>query len=420
MIRTTKLGNCVHFHEIENDKFKVNKISINFITKLQPETASLNAAIALILKKSCKKYTSTVELGKKLKSIYGANLDSNIMKFGGFQIINFSIAVLADKFALDNENLLNDAFEVLCDVVFEPKMENNMFYDIDVQIEKQNLIDLIENDFSDKQKFAKIKATEILFKNSPYGCYKLGTKETVQQINKNNLTQAYNNLLNNSNIHIIATGCSNFNFLKVKIERHLANLNRSNSFKFENVQFIKDKNFQPIDEHLPDELSQSKLVMAFAATTSIEYSLIPSIQNMVAIFGATPTSKLFSIVREKLNYCYYCKAFFDISNKIIWVESAVDKTNLKKAENEIINQLNEIKLKKFTNDEISEAKNWLLTNLNTISDNIGSLENFCLFQILNDSSNSIDDEIKNLSFVDFEKIVRSANLFDHVLTFTLI
>lgn len=420
LLKTTNLTNNIWLHEIENTKFKTNKISINFVNQFIPQNASLNTALALMLVKQCEKFPSIKQLGQKLKDLYGADLSSNCIKFGDLQIVHFSTSVIKNNFTLKNENLLESAFDLLCEIIFKPKKENETLSEKAVEIEKQNLIELISNELSQKQKLAQINAVKLLFKNENCGYPPFGSIDDVKIINKNSLTTAYENLLKTSQIHLIFSTNTNNEALKNIFLSKIKNLNQKAPSALNNNQFVLPANFQTETQIDHDEIMQSKLILGFATKNLIDTKLIPAIKLMTAMFGATPTSKLFSIVREKLSLCYYCAASFNSNKKVIWVSSGVDAKKIELATKTIVEQLNELKNGNFSEQELNQAKRWLINNLRLTTDDIDKTEGFFLEKILNKTSASTKEEIENLEKINSNQIVQAANFFHHALTYAIV
>ena len=423
LIKTTSLGGRAWLHEIESSKFKINRISINFVCQFQPDAASQNTALALMLTKQCAKFPSTQLLGRKLKELYGAVLDSNCTKFGDLQLISFSIMTVDDSFTLGGEPLLESAFDLLCEAIFNPKVDSNgALAKQTTEIEKQNLIELISNELSNKQKLAQLNATKLLFKNENCAHPSFGSIEQAQQINQNNLTQAYRALLENSQIHIMFSNKANAEKIKNVFLKHCTNSSLNNCIELENKPFLVQSSFNLRKQTDCDEISQAHLILSFAAKQPITFDQIPAVKTMVALLGGTPTSKLFSVVREQLSLCYYCAASFNAEKKVIWIISGVSPKNTEHATSAILNQLNELKQGSFSNEELAESKQHLTNNLNLINDNISKLESFFLRKILenkNKNSNSISSELETINDVNSAQIVQAANLFHHASTYIL-
>ena len=58
VLNTKKIQDGVYFHSVIDKKFKFNRISVNFVVKMDSKTASLNALLSFLLRKRCAKHPS--------------------------------------------------------------------------------------------------------------------------------------------------------------------------------------------------------------------------------------------------------------------------------------------------------------------------------------------------------------------------
>ena len=82
-----KIGNEVYLNFVREEKFKSDRITVNLVTPLCKEKAAVNALVPFVLRKGCKSCPDFTELNKRLAKMYGAILDADVTKQGGFQII---------------------------------------------------------------------------------------------------------------------------------------------------------------------------------------------------------------------------------------------------------------------------------------------------------------------------------------------
>ena len=130
---------------------------------------------------------------------------------------------------------------------------------------------------------------------------------------------------------------------------------------------------------------------------------------MTALFGGTPHSKLFLNVREKMSLCYYCTAKYDMNKGIIIVECGVEKNNIDKAKNEILNQLESIKSGNFDESEITATKLSVENTFKSLSDNHFSLENFYISQTFGKEITTPKQQAKMVKDVTKDDIIKAAN-----------
>ena len=108
---------------------------------------------------------------------------------------------------------------------------------------------------------------------------------------------------------------------------------------------------------------------------------IDQVRLMSMLYGGATRSKLFINVREKLSLCYYCSSRFDRTKGILYVNSGVEFANVKRAEDEILRQLEEIRGGNFTDEELSETKMMIADSFRTVNDSPASMETWYLGQL---------------------------------------
>lgn len=405
-----KIGKAVNFNVIKDERFKTGRISVNMFLPLDEKTASVYALLPFVLTNSCRKYPNFTRLNQKLADLYGASLFSDINKIGDMQVLTVAVSFLDDKFALGNENLSAQLAQLLCDIIFDPLIENGSFKEENVNQEKRQLIELLESEYNDKKILAKTRCEQLMCKNEKFGINKLGDKETLSKITQDDLFDAWKSVLKIARIEIMALGDLNENSVLEILENNFSKIKRENIVNCEtliikNVEKVKEK-YDTLD------VSQSKLVMGFRTQAALEDKEVMAVRIAVSLFGATPRSKLFLNVREKLSLCYYCSAKYDRNKGIMLVQSGVEKKNIEKAKKEILNQLDEVKKGNFTDEELDETKRSLANSYRTIGDFLSGLENFYLSQVFDSEFLPTESFIEKMYKVSKEEVINAANLIN--------
>ena len=131
------------------------------------------------------------------------------------------------------------------------------------------------------------------------------------------------------------------------------------------------------------------------------------VRLMSMLYGGTPRSKLFMNVREKLSLCYYCSSRLDRTKGILYVNSGVEFDNVKKAEDEILRQLEEVKAGNFSEEELEETKLMVADSFKTVNDSPSSMETWYLGQLFSHSEASPEEESARLSRVTREQVMKA-------------
>jgi predicted Zn-dependent peptidase len=191
---------------VQTDKFKFNRIFIDFILPLEREHAAENALFTDVLMRGTKKHPGLIHIQKKLSSLYGADLDAYVGTSGEAQIITVYAKILKDKYALGDENITRGVSDMLCELLTEPQTENGAFLAEYTESEKEKLIDDIAAQINDKDSFALHRAIEIMCENEAWGISELGKPEDVEKITPSALYERYKYILSHAKTEIWAIG----------------------------------------------------------------------------------------------------------------------------------------------------------------------------------------------------------------------
>lgn len=408
LLKTREIADGVFFNSISDgaDRFKTDRISVNFILKLSEATAAENAILPFILEKSSEDYPDFTKLNRELDRLYGAGFAGSVKKIGDLQVLTLAISSIDDQFALDGEQMTRVLAEILAGAALRPYLPDGSFEDKRFELEKQNLIDLIDGEINEKREYAISRTEQLMGRGTPYGVKRLGTSEQAGALNKETALEAYKKAVESARIEIMFTGCGDSDAAFNVFSREFSKVNRRYSEKI-------TSGAAPICENVTEQtdyfdVAQSKLVLGFKTGQSAED--INALRVMTALYGGTPVSKLFVNVRERLSLCYYCAARYDRLKGIVMVDSGVETSNIDKAKKEILNQLEEIIKGNITDEELAFTKLSLKNSFKTVGDSAYGLESWYLGQRITGTENNPADDAEKLDEITKEDIIKAAKL----------
>ena len=164
-------------------------------------------------------------------------------------------------------------------------------------------------------------------------------------------------------------------------------------------------------------IEQSKLVMIYKSDYNPEMWKHSTLAAYM--LGGDVSSKLFTVVREKLSLCYYCSARFARSKSAMTISSGVEKTNIEKAKAAIEEQLNELCNGNFTDDDIAKSKLSLCNSLKASNDFMDSISSWIGNCIYDDKYVTPEEEIEEIQSITREQIIAAANALKLDTVYTL-
>ena len=128
-------------------------------------------------------------------------------------------------------------------------------------------------------------------------------------------------------------------------------------------------------------MTQGKLALGFRTGGSCVWTEdFPALMVFNALYGGTPTSKLFLNVREKLSLCYFASSTLEKCKGVLMVSSGIESGSFEKAKAEILAQLENCRQGAIEDWEITAARQAIISSLSATLDAQGRLEDFWLGQ----------------------------------------
>ena len=396
----------VNFRSIRDDRFKTVRLSVNFMWPLTVKTVSPNAVLPFLLTRASRKYPDFTLLNEHLAELYGAVLDADVEKLGDVQVLSVSASGIADRYALDGESVSKELSMLLCSMIFDPLLDSGSFPEVGVEQEKRQMCEMIDSEFNDKRLYAKLRCEQLMCSEEPFGIDRCGTKQEIQNLRREDLTQVWSDLIHRARVEIMILGDCNPSAVYDDFYAAFQNLGRTSAIDCPTKIIPSADKVRKTEDKV--DVAQSKLVLGFRTGCAEPDESVPAVKLMNAMYGGTPNSKLFLNVREKLSLCYYCSSQFNPVKGILFVQSGVETANIEKAQKEILAQFEEMKSGNFTDEEIQAAKLSLSNSYRTLSDSLDGLEGWYLSQTFSHQIRRPDEEAALVNAVTREEIIEAA------------
>ncbi len=408
--KQTKLKEGIKLHTINTDKFKTNLIAVFMTTKLTRENVTKNAVISALLRRGSKTMPSQEEISKQMEEMYGASFDCGLDKTGDNQVLKFYLESINDDFLpKKGEGMLKTSLEKLLEIVFNPYIENDGFKPEYVEQEKNNIKQRIEGKIDNKARYSMDRCIEEIYKDEPFGLYKFGYIEDLENMDAKTLYESYKQLIDSCKIDIFVSG---------SINEDINQIVKNN----ENLEKLKDRkaNYvvpKELNKKLPEkektvtesmEVTQGKLILGLNVCLEKEdlrYDTL--IYN--SILGGSANSKMFQNVREKAHLAYVASSSYVRFKNNIFVNCGIEIGNYEKALELIKQQIEDMKKGEFTEEDIENAKKGIIAAIKTIDDEQDTGITYYFGQELSENNISIDEYEKRIEKIKKEDIIHIAN-----------
>ena len=398
----------IKLHEIQTDKFKTNLIAIFLTMPISRENVTKNSLISAVLRRGSKNMPTQAQISKEMEEMYGASFDCGLDKTGDNHILKFYIEAINDKFLpQSDENMLKTSIEKVLEIVLNPLVENEEFKKEYVQQEKENVKRIIQGKTDNKARYAFDRCIEEMYKEEPYGLYKYGYIEDLENITPKNLYEYYKKMISECKIDIFVSG--NIEEVKDIVEKNenIQKLQeREANYKINKIETKEIVQEKEIKEEM--DVTQGKIVIGLDLELDNEEQKYDAMLYN-AILGGTANSKMFQEVREKASLAYTAGSSYVRYKSNIFIRCGIEIKNYEKALEIIRKQLEDMKNGVFTDEDIENAKNGIISGIKSIDDEQDTEITYFFGQELTDTKTSLEQYIEKIQNVTKQEIVAVAN-----------
>lgn len=357
---------------LKTSRFTSDILNISMRVPLDNRTASEYSLLSRVITATCRTYPTRTGFGKKLDSMYGADIDCSTEIQGNSFVLNFS----AD--ALHNWRGMESPFEETIGLMFDmlkfPDYDDNGFFREEiVESEKTGLISEIIARENDKAQYAFDRCLQLYTEGTVYSTRSFGDAEVIRITDGRALTAAFKELVADAEITVCVGGRYSRSDAD-KIARMIQSTFEGNIPKARMIpgrfpkSFTSKSDFHYFTEN--KDVEQAKICIIYKGAPSYHSLDMPEYVLMNTMLGGDADSLLFKHVREEegLAYSVYSAQLKFMS--AIFMEAGVSPENVKKAINSMNAQIEKIQRGEFDAEMISSAVKSITFAYSEISDSL--------------------------------------------------
>lgn len=407
-----RLGAAARLRTYTAPRFKTMKISVNMLVPLSEKTAAVYGILPGLVTRATREYPDFLTLNRKLSELYGASLSTRVMKLGNYQCLTLSASGISNRYAFGGDDMFSELSELLFSAIFSPlRDQDGLFPEEHFLQEQRQLLELKDAEFNDKITYAHQRCEELLFAGQNAGLDRFGSRDQIAALNRKQVSDAWQEVLSSAQFEVFTLGdCTP----------------APDVFEEQFAQIGTPHRLSPLPYQKPDTLhrvteeqtvTQSKLALGFRVDSKPEEQLL--FQLVSAVFGGTPSSKLFQNVREKMGLCYYCSSLFSVLGRSMYVESGVETANLEQAEQEILHQLQKLQTGEISEEELLSAKLAMCNSFRSIKDSLHAVETWYLGQLFSENAITPEQAAQQVMSYTAEQVAEAAARVKPAIAYTL-
>lgn len=404
--------NGITFHFVPTKKFKTVNIVMKCKSPLDRTTITKRALLPFILEQGTKTYPSEKALMLKLDELYGAVLTLSGMKKGNEHILHFQLEVANQRFINNETTVMQEALQLFHEVIFQPNRDEAGFNSSVVMREKATLQSKIEAIYDDKVSFANQRLIDHMCEEEKFSIHTNGYTEDLAEIDGANLSAYYDTVLSSDAMDLYVLGDIDpkqmekevMDIFSRKTPNESTNVEKKHpQTRDEDVQFVTEK----------QSIQQAKLHLGYRTNTTYQDEDYPALQVFNGIYGGFPNSKLFLNVREKHSLAYYAASRIESHQGLLLVFSGIEPSDYTKAKTIIDEQFHEMQQGNFTDDEVEETKELIISELKETLDSPHGIVELLYQQVVGNKEfppQTFMDEISKVTKKDVAAIAEKVEL----------
>ena len=373
MIETINLFPGVTLRCFRDTRFKQGALSLQFLRPMCREEAALNALLPAVLLRGSKSAPDMRAITLCLDDLYGASVGALVRRIGDIQTTGLTCGFIDEKFTLDADRILAPMAAFLEEILLDPVTEKGAFSSDYVRSEQQNLIWALEAQRNDKRSYAGNQLLKRMCQKDSYGIPRLGEIPQVEAITAESLYRHYRKIITESPVHVFYVGSEEPEKVAQLLKPLLSKLAKA-PIRLPEQTALREPCCGEQEEVL--DVAQGKLCMGFSTPITLRDPRYAAVQVCNTILGAGMTSKLFMQVREKMSLCYDIGSGFHGSKGIMTVSAGIEFDKKQTVQDQVLRQLDAICQKDVTDQELTAAKEALLSNLRATHDSPGAIEGY--------------------------------------------
>ncbi len=302
--------------------------------------------------------------------------------------------------------------------IFEDIVFNSVIPEDELIKEKRVILEELKASYDDPQDLIFQNLNALIFKDTQYAKTILGTKESIEGIQRNNVLKFMNEYYTNENVFFAYAGPQSHSEIKKLIE---VKNDYRNTKKIKHLKRIKNNN--ALKKYIyKSSLSQLHVAMGIKTVKYDSNDRYPLLL-LTSILGTGMSSRLFIKLREDHGYVYsvftFLESFWD--SGMLGVYFASDLNNYSKTKSLIEREFNDIKKGNITEKEIEKVKTQIISSsmisFDTMSGRIGLLARSVLYK---NRIMRLNEVIKNIKSITKEDIIDCANKYLHMEDFNIV
>ncbi len=398
----------IRFYAIDSNKFKSSVLTFSITIPQTAKAFAYNQLLSGLMRRGSKKHPSVSALNRSLDELYGSYVEIRSTSVGDNISFNISAEILDNKFIPDGVDTLGGVIDIVAELLLRPLITDDKFNEDWFKSECKIFIDNLSSVRNNTRTYATMRCLELV-RDSRIHPTMEELKHIVEKATLKDAVSHYRNMLATAPLDVFYIGATASSVVKERIAEAFAEYPcKASGYSLKPVIPIPVCAVKEGSEQMT--VAQGKLSMIFntSACISPDNDLYYTALVLNELFGGSASSKLFTVVREKMSLCYYCSSSYSIYTGFISVSSGIEVDRFETVKNAVLAQLEEMRKGNISGEELLAAKKSLTNSYGQLYDSPFDLQAFYSGRALFGIKDRIETCIEKLWMVELDNIAELA------------
>ena len=417
-------GDGIEFSVLRTDKFKNDILVVNFLMPKTEKNIAVGNLLSKMFLRGTEKHSTNLGINRVLAGLYDASVSVAHIALPDAMCFRLSCNFVDDRFIPDGDrtSVLSGVISMIKEMLEFPLTdENGNWKEEYIKSEKSNLLDELRAQKNNKDSFALRRFSEIWHEGMSMALNSGGTEDSITEVTSADLNGYLGEMKKTAPADVVFAG--NYTAFKeekcLEFIKFLSGLRSGCKTNYINAvpEIAAAEKLKEVREET--DAKQSRMLLGYRIDKSGASGYARSV--FCEIFGGSPTSRLFTNVRERLSLCYYCSATYSESTGELTVRSGLDAETRDKAADEIARQLKLLAdAENISSGELEAAKKGLVNMYKSINDNVYAYSSWYLSSKLCGLDTDIDNYVSGVCEVTAEQVAVVASAVKQEISYILV
>lgn len=401
---------------IQTNQFKNVHMEVIFQGDAQNSKLTEKSFLSDMMSFSSATYPTRKDFVIRLEELYNAYFYGVTSRVGNSLLTNFIFDFL-DPYYVEESNYLEECMAFLFDTIMNPNMTSQGFDFKSFQIVKNHFRSDIESLKENPTNYSLRRSLQEMYPESISSKSVLGTIEELESITPESLVQAFQDLFEKSYCDIYIIGNLDMDLMAKLILKYFKNQVIKTH---EQVTFVRNKKIKTTKKISEEgKFVQTNLVVGYQMQrfSSKEYHSILAVFSEI-FCGSSLNSKLYQYLRNDNSLCYRIQTIYQKFDETLLISVGLEGKNKSLAVKLIQKAMKEMASGKFSEEELSMAKEQLCFAVSMSLDNQNSITNNYFFHNLVGTP-LLKDRQKEIQEVTKQEVMNLAKKFKLGLIYEL-